>query len=105
MASAAAALPPSPPPAPIVPNDGTYAMSEATSGDTSASTFTCCPLVADLTIPSYVSGAGSFTGTLSGTASDCRTSALETAPTTNDMTIDMPVPFTLTSGNKCTRPR
>ena len=60
MASAAAALPPSPPPAPIVPNDGTYAMSEATSVDTSASTFTCCPLVADLTIPSYVSGAGSF---------------------------------------------
>ena len=46
MQSAAATLPPAPPPAPIVPNDGVYDITRATSIDTSASTFTCCPLEA-----------------------------------------------------------
>merc|ERR1719454_2263968 len=36
--------PPSPPPAPIVPNAGAYRMLATNSIDTSAADFTCCPL-------------------------------------------------------------
>lgn len=97
LASAAAILPPAPPPAPIIPSNGVYKITKETSTDTSASTFTCCPLEADLTIPQYVQGAGSFSATLEGKADGCRTSSLETAPNDNNMVIAAGTTITMTS--------
>jgi len=93
MASAAATLPPAPPPAPIIPNDGSYEITEETMIDTSAASFTCCPLEATLDVPTYVEGAASFTATLTGKADGCRTSSAVTAPNDNDMTINLAIPF------------
>ena len=82
MVSAQAALPPSPPPAPLVSNAGTYKMDQNTSIDTSASTFTCCALEAELTVPDYQMGvAASFTATLSGKADGCAAPTPTPAPT------------------------
>ena len=79
MVSAQAVLPPSPPPAPLVSNTGTYKMDTNTVIDTSAASFTCCALEAELTIPDYSmgpppTGAASFTATLSGKADGCAAS-------------------------------
>lgn len=100
MVSANAVLPPSPPPAPLVSNTGAYKMDANTIIDTSASTFTCCALEAELTVPDYQMGvAASFIATLSGKADGCRTSASIGAPGEppleygNDMVIDMQVPL------------
>ena len=72
MVSAQAVLPPSPPPAPLVSNTGTYKMDTNTVIDTSAQSFTCCALEAELTVPDYQKGvAASFTATLSGKADGC----------------------------------
>ena len=72
MVSAQAVLPPSPPPAPLVSNTGTYKMDTNTVIDTSAASFTCCALEAELTVPDYQKGvAASFTATLSGKADGC----------------------------------
>ena len=72
MVSAHAVLPPSPPPAPLVSNTGAYKMDANTVIDTSASTFTCCALEAELTVPDYQMGvAASFIATLSGKADGC----------------------------------
>jgi len=100
-----AALPPAPPPAPIVSNRGSYAFSEATTVDTSASTFTCCPLSAGyLAVPDAGLGAQTFSATMTnGRATGCRTSADVTAPTTATHEINEPLTFTLSpsaSGNK-----
>ena len=73
MVSAQAVLPPSPPPAPIVPNTGVYKMDKNTVIDTSADTFTCCALEAELNVPDYPVGAASYTATLSGKANGCST--------------------------------
>ena len=73
MVSAQAVLPPSPPPAPIVPNTGLYKMDANTVIDTSADTFTCCALEAELNVPDYPLGAASYTATLSGKANGCST--------------------------------
>ena len=73
MVSAQAVLPPSPPPAPIVPNTGLYKMDANTVIDTSADTFTCCALEAELNVPDYPVGAASYTATLSGKADGCST--------------------------------
>ena len=73
MVSAQAVLPPSPPPAPIVPNTGIYKMDANTVIDTSADTFTCCALEAELNVPDYPLGAASYTATLSGKANGCST--------------------------------
>ena len=73
MVSAQAVLPPSPPPAPIVPNTGVYKMDKNTVIDTSADTFTCCALEAELNVPDYPLGAASYTATLSGKADGCST--------------------------------
>jgi hypothetical protein len=100
---AAAALPPAPPPAPLVSNSGTYAFSEANKVDTSAATFTCCALSdGSLEVPSYSPlNAPSFTANFKKVkARGCRTSDLETAPTTASHTIDGPVVFTYKSGSK-----
>ena len=73
MVSAQAVLPPAPPPAPIVPNTGLYKMDANTVIDTSADTFTCCALEAELNVPDYPLGAASYTATLSGKANGCST--------------------------------
>ena len=72
MVSAAAILPPSPPPAPLVSNAGVYKLTKDTVVDNSAATFTCCALEAELNVPKYELGlAASFTATLSGKANGC----------------------------------
>ena len=72
MVSAAAILPPSPPPAPLVSNTGPYKMTKNTVTDTSAASFTCCALEAEMVVPTYEMGlAASFTATLSGKANGC----------------------------------
>ena len=77
MVSAAAILPPSPPPAPLVSNAGVYKLTKDTVIDNSAATFTCCALEAELNVPEYELGlAASFTATLSGKANGCTTTAL-----------------------------
>ena len=73
MVSAQAVLPPSPPSAPILPNTGVYKMDANTVIDTSADTFTCCALEAELNVPDYPLGAASYTATLSGKANGCST--------------------------------
>ena len=71
MASAAAVLPPVPP-TPVVSSVGAYQITKNTVIDTSAATFTCCALEAELTIPDYENGvAASFDATLSGKANGC----------------------------------
>ena len=71
MASAAAILPPSPPPAPVLDSEGVYKMTKNTVVDTSAATFTICALEADLTVPSGTKGSASFVAELSGKADGC----------------------------------
>jgi len=97
MVSAAAILPPSPPPAPLVSNAGVYKLTTNTVIDNSAATFTCCALEAELNVPEYELGlAASFTATLSGKANGCRTQSLPvTSPTDNDMVIEMQVPLNI----------
>ena len=73
MVSAQAVLPPAPPPAPLVSNTGTCTMNKDTVIDTSAASFTCCALEAELTVPDYPVGAASYTATLSGKANGCST--------------------------------
>lgn len=59
---AAAALPPSPPPEPLVSNAGSYAFLESGKVDTSAATFTCCALSSGgMTIPAHALGTPAFT--------------------------------------------
>lgn len=96
MLSAQAVLPPAPPPAPIVPNTGLYKMDANTVIDTSADTFTCCALEAELNVPQYPVGAASYTATLSGKADGCRTSKEIVNPDySNDMVIEMQVPMNI----------
>jgi len=98
MVSAAAILPPSPPPAPLVSNTGPYKMTKNTVTDTSAASFTCCALEAEMVVPTYEMGlAASFTATLSGKANGCRPTDSITAPIEygNDMVIDMQVPMNI----------
>jgi len=88
MVSAAAIVPPVPP-TPVVSSTGAYQITKNTVIDTSAATFTCCALEAELTIPDYENGvAASFDATLSGKANGCRTTAAVDSPTTNDMVIE-----------------
>ena len=70
MASAAAVLPPVPP-TPVVSSVGAYQITKNTVIDTSAASFTCCALEAELTVPDYIEGAVSFDATLSGKANGC----------------------------------
>ena len=71
MVSAAAIVPPVPP-TPVVSSTGAYQITKNTVIDTSAATFTCCALEAELTIPDYENGvAASFDATLSGKANGC----------------------------------
>jgi len=81
--------PPSPPPAPIIPNAATYRMLTANAIDTSAADFTCCPLAeGELVIAAAAPGAPLITGELKNVkASGCRTSALTTAPATDELFI------------------
>ena len=100
---AAAALPPAPPPAPLVSNTGSYPFLEANKVDTSAATFTCCALSEGyLEVPTYTPlSAPSFTANFRKVkATGCRTSDLETAPTTASHTLDGPITFTYKSGSK-----
>jgi len=101
MASAAAPAPAPAPPAPLVSSKGAYKLTTNTVIDTSAATFTCCALEAELTVPDYpmseVSQAASFDATLSGKATGCRESDTPTDPTTNDMVIDRVMAMTQAS--------
>ena len=96
-----ASVPPAPPPAPLVPNAGSYQFSRARMVDTSAATFNCCPLESGyIEVPPTAPGAPSFQGTVvNARASSCRTSSLETAPETATHDINEPVTFTLAGGS------
>ena len=103
MLAAGDPLPPSPPPAPIVPSTGSYPFNRENLVDSSASTFTCCPLDGGyLTVPTYAIGAPSFTATMTSVlASCCRTSADIEAPVTASHEIDESIIFTQSgTGNK-----
>ena len=80
MVSAAAVLPPVPP-TPVLSSSGAYQITKNTVIDTSAASFTCCALEAELIVPTYQMepGAASFTATLSGKANGC-TAALRPLP-------------------------
>ena len=98
MVSAAAILPPSPPPAPLVSNTGPYKMTKNTVTDTSAASFTCCALEAEMVVPTYEMGlAASFTATLSGKANGCTAALrplqyLAAAPSPSRCTTGRPPP-------------
>jgi hypothetical protein len=80
--SAAGSLPPAPPPAPLLNNAGSYRLAEEGVTDTSASTFTCCPLLGTMAIPNYNDGTPAIVATLSASASGCRENVDTGAPTT-----------------------
>ena len=101
MLAAGAAAPPAPPPAPLVTNAGSYPFSASTMVDTSADTFTCCPISSgSLDVPAYAPlGAATFTGNLVGArAINCRTSDAITAPTTATHELSGPLTFSLVPG-------
>lgn len=100
---AAAALPPAPPPAPLVSNQGTYVFTAANMVDTSAETFNCCPLSSgSLEVPGYTPlNSPTFIATFKDVkALNCRTSQLPTAPETASHTISGPVTLQYVSGSK-----
>jgi len=100
MSSAAVAQPPSPPPAPLVSAQGSYLLTEAGLIDSSAASFTCCPLVGELTIDEDGLGAAAVSGRLEASASGCRTSADTTAPPTATKTFSQDVSLALAFGSK-----
>lgn len=118
LASAAAALPPSPPPAPFVSSAGPYYFSTRGMVDTSAGvvagvgTFSCCGLSSgSLTVPDYTGGADGTTvvATFSSDAQaeECPATVPDktVAPPANSATETLSVSITLTTsenGNKLT---
>ena len=91
MSPANVALPPSPPPAPLVSSAGEYAFTLAGSVDTSAASFTCCNLTqGDLVVSSHDPGAAQFVGTFrNARASGCRTSDSITPPISYTQTVEV----------------
>jgi len=97
--AAAAPRPPASPPAPFTNQAGTYDLTTGGSIDTSADTFSCCPIVGTLTVPAYPQGTAAVTVTLSAAATGCRTSKEIVNPSyTNDMTLSQQVSLTLEAG-------
>ncbi len=102
LVSAAAALPPAPPPAPLVLNTGDYGFAASRAIDTSAASFTCCPLSSgSLIVPQYALGASSFNARISNAlATGCRDNPSITAPTTSTHDVNGPMLFSLVAGDK-----
>jgi len=102
--AANALAPPAPPPAPIIPNTGSYPFSRATMVDSSAATFNCCPLESgSLEIGQVVVGAPTITGQLTNArATSCRTSSDITAPESATHELNEQLTFNLvgTGGNR-----
>jgi len=89
---ATVALPPSPPPAPLIDNAGSYYFTKAGIIDTSASSFTCCGLESGyLEVPSYLLSASEVTARVNAQAIGCRESDDILAPTTASFEINAPV--------------
>jgi len=96
---AAASLPPSPPPAPYVSNEGKYYLVSDNSIDSSASTFSNCDFSEGyLEVPPHAEGAASFQAKLDAQAEGCRTSPAITAPATATIRVQTAFTMTLADG-------